>query len=261
MSLCAIQWAFKQQDLSPSEKLVLLSLADRAGEGHHAWPSSRRLAFDTCQSQRTIFRAVEGLKKKQKIRASETLQGGTIKYQLIGVKGREDKPLAPKKKKKKKIAEAQADVPEKQSLSAFEITSRMTEKVEHGFPVFDVPELKKQWENWARKQAEPPRSADAAFFGWVKNNVKSGRLKPLGPLKRITRENAMRPNISQELAEKWLIFTEKQNLHFSDCSIWPSSDCFSIICSTDVNDGVKRDHDSGVKGYHFGNGNAVMVQV
>jgi len=149
------------------------------------------------------------------------------------VEGREDKPLAPKKKKKKKEAKSEAKIPEKQSLSAYEITLIMTEKVEWDFPVFDVQELKKQWEIWARKQVEHPRSADAAFLGWVKNNVKSGRLKPVGSLKKMTRENAIRPNISKELATCWRIFSEKHDLNLSDCCIWPSSDYFSVICSTE----------------------------
>jgi len=37
MSLDATIWAWKQRGLTPAEKTVLLSLADRAGEEHTAW--------------------------------------------------------------------------------------------------------------------------------------------------------------------------------------------------------------------------------
>jgi hypothetical protein len=61
MSLEAMTWAFKQH-LRPAEKIVLLALADFAGERHECWPSMETLADKsslTARSVRTIIRGLE----------------------------------------------------------------------------------------------------------------------------------------------------------------------------------------------------------
>lgn len=47
MSIDATRWAWAAPVNNSSQRLVLLSLADRAGEEHTAWPSIERLAKDT----------------------------------------------------------------------------------------------------------------------------------------------------------------------------------------------------------------------
>ncbi len=90
MSLNATLWAWSQQDLSPSEKLTLLSLADRAGESHEAWPSWSRLIFDTGLNRKTIYKVLASLQEKGLIAKT----GDKIKlvhvYKLIGIKGRDE---------------------------------------------------------------------------------------------------------------------------------------------------------------------------
>ncbi|MFN4187680.1 MAG: helix-turn-helix domain-containing protein, partial [Acinetobacter johnsonii] len=46
MSIDATRWAWTAPVNNSSQRLVLLSLADRAGEEHTAWPSIDRLAKD-----------------------------------------------------------------------------------------------------------------------------------------------------------------------------------------------------------------------
>lgn len=47
VSIDATCWAWTAEVQSSTQRLVLLSLADRAGEEHTAWPSIERLAKDT----------------------------------------------------------------------------------------------------------------------------------------------------------------------------------------------------------------------
>ena len=54
MSIDALKWAWTAPVDSASERLVLLSLADRAGEEHTAWPSIARLENDTKLNRKTV---------------------------------------------------------------------------------------------------------------------------------------------------------------------------------------------------------------
>ncbi|PCI41223.1 MAG: hypothetical protein COB46_04280 [Rhodospirillaceae bacterium] len=96
MSLDATIWAWKQRGLTPAEKTVLLSLADRAGEDHTAWPSAKRLAKDTELSDRHVRRVLKQLRSKRKIRPVGEHFSGVIIYQLIGVSGREEEIQPPR---------------------------------------------------------------------------------------------------------------------------------------------------------------------
>ena len=54
MSFQAMTAAIKIRGVSPSEKLLLLALANYADETGNCWPSQTRLADDTCMSSRTV---------------------------------------------------------------------------------------------------------------------------------------------------------------------------------------------------------------
>jgi hypothetical protein len=93
MSLDATRWAWDQQNLRPSEKLVLLSLADRAGEDHTSWPGIPRLVLDTGLDERSIYRAIKTLTDHGLIAVTKTIKKGKRyhnQYILVGVIGRED---------------------------------------------------------------------------------------------------------------------------------------------------------------------------
>jgi hypothetical protein len=90
MSIDAINWAWSQVDVSPSEKLILLSYADRASESMEAWPSKTRLSRDTCLSHNTIDKGLKSLIEKGKIIKTGCERNQVPIYRLIGVSKRED---------------------------------------------------------------------------------------------------------------------------------------------------------------------------
>lgn len=52
-------------DLPPSEKLVLLALADAANDEGHCWPSATTIARKSGQGERTVRRAIQSLIEKK----------------------------------------------------------------------------------------------------------------------------------------------------------------------------------------------------
>lgn len=93
MSLDASVWAWKQKCGKSSSKLVLLSLADRAGADHCAFPSIETLSNDTELNSKTIRSAIKHLIEIELIRDTNSRKGPTQQvkvYQLIGVIGRHE---------------------------------------------------------------------------------------------------------------------------------------------------------------------------
>lgn len=64
MSVQAITKALELRGIKPTEKLVLLALANYADEQMRCWPSQDRLADDCCMTGRTIRTALSGLEKR-----------------------------------------------------------------------------------------------------------------------------------------------------------------------------------------------------
>lgn len=102
MSLDASKWAWsveipskKGGALKALKKLVLLSLADRAGEDHCAYPSMARLISDTEMDRKTVLKIIEELIEDGLIFDTGERKGKTKQvkvYQLNGVNGRERVP-------------------------------------------------------------------------------------------------------------------------------------------------------------------------
>ena len=86
MSLDATRWAWSK-NVTPSQKLVLLSLADRADETHECRPSIARLEHDTGLYRETIMEAISDLEKAGFLTVSRKPGCGN-RYQLIGVDDR-----------------------------------------------------------------------------------------------------------------------------------------------------------------------------
>lgn len=93
MSIDATSWAWAQA-LRPSHKLVLLSLADRAGERHQCWPSVERLRLDTGLDVKTVRASLRELCAQGLITREET-PGRSSLYTLMGVRGRERRSGTP----------------------------------------------------------------------------------------------------------------------------------------------------------------------
>lgn len=86
MSIDATRWAWKQ-DLPPTRKLVLLSLADRADESHRCYPSIARLASDTGLYRETIMEAIASMEESGLLYVTRRNGVGSI-YTLVGVEDR-----------------------------------------------------------------------------------------------------------------------------------------------------------------------------
>ena len=86
MSLDATRWAW-QQKVTATQKLVLLSLADRANESHQCYPSTARLVNDTGLYRETIFEAIKSLEDIGIINVKRELGKGN-NFTLVGVSDR-----------------------------------------------------------------------------------------------------------------------------------------------------------------------------
>ncbi|MBJ8436807.1 helix-turn-helix domain-containing protein [Acinetobacter lactucae] len=94
MSLDATVWAFKAEVKTSSQRLVLLALADRAGESHKCYPSIKRMVKDTVLNRKTVIKVLDELEAISLIRFTGEITGNGVKvYQLIGVMGREENDL------------------------------------------------------------------------------------------------------------------------------------------------------------------------
>lgn len=102
MSLDATNWAWRVE-LSekkggcrmPLKRLILLSLADRAGEDHCCYPSMQRLEKDTGLERKTVLKIIAELLEDHLISDTGERKGSTKRvkvYRLNGVNGRERVP-------------------------------------------------------------------------------------------------------------------------------------------------------------------------
>lgn len=95
MSIDATSWAWKAPVQSCSQRIVLLALADRAGEDHTAWPSAERLHQDTCLNIKTIPKVLKELTGLGLIMDTGERKGSSrrvVVYRLIGVVDRMNPP-------------------------------------------------------------------------------------------------------------------------------------------------------------------------
>ena len=93
MSIDATRWAWTAPVNNSSQRLVLLSLADRAGEDHTAWPSIDRLAKDTALDKKTVQKVILELINLGLVKDTGDRTGPTKRVRVLklnGVKGREE---------------------------------------------------------------------------------------------------------------------------------------------------------------------------
>lgn len=92
MSVDALNWAWTAPVESSAQRLVLLSLADRAGEHHTCYPSNSRLAKDTVLNIKTVQKVVNQLIDLGLVADTGKKMGTTNKVRvlkLVGVQSRE----------------------------------------------------------------------------------------------------------------------------------------------------------------------------
>lgn len=93
MSLDATRWAWEAPIKNSSQRLVLLSLADRAGEHYTAWPSIKRLSKDTALNEKTVQKVLLDLIKLGLVIDTGERTGPTKRVKVLklnNVKGREE---------------------------------------------------------------------------------------------------------------------------------------------------------------------------
>lgn len=93
VSIDATRWAWTAPVSNSSQRLVLLSLADRAGEEHTAWPSIERLAKDTVLDKKTVQKVILELINLGLVEDTGERTGPTRRVRVLklnGVKGREE---------------------------------------------------------------------------------------------------------------------------------------------------------------------------
>lgn len=93
MSIDATRWAWTAPVNNSSQRLVLLSLADRASDEHTAWPSIERLAKDTVLDKKTVQKVILELIDLGLIKDTGDRKGPTKRVRVLklnGVKGREE---------------------------------------------------------------------------------------------------------------------------------------------------------------------------
>ena len=102
MSLDATNWAWKLElnekpggSRKPLKRLLLLSLADRAGDDHCCYPSMARLERDTGLERKTVLKIIAELLEEGLIEDTGERKGTTKRvkvYRLMGIYGREMMP-------------------------------------------------------------------------------------------------------------------------------------------------------------------------
>ncbi len=85
MSVCAIlaTWKLNKQQVTPTQKFILLSYADRAGESFECWPSNSRLEKDTGYDRHTICENKQQLLEKGLISYTGEKKGRTKSIDVI----------------------------------------------------------------------------------------------------------------------------------------------------------------------------------
>lgn len=76
MSVESISWALRVQDLTPTDKLVLIGIANHDGDGG-SWPSIATLAMYAGVSERTVQRSIAALQERGLITVEQNA-GGTM---------------------------------------------------------------------------------------------------------------------------------------------------------------------------------------
>ncbi len=184
MSLDATRWAWSRQGLRPAQKLVLLSLADRAGEDNTCWPSMERVRRDTGLDIKTVRACLAVLAEAGLLSRRESSGRGYV-YTLSGVARREDAPTrnaTPAGNGAAPVRKAPPPPPETDPSPAG-----------NGGLIYQEP------------ITEPPREAPSLLRRDGVPAVPAPAAPPLFllPLKSAAREKAREYAVSQELFDIW----------------------------------------------------------
>jgi len=94
MSFAATLWAWQLEDVSSTQKLVLLDLCDRANAANQCWPKQKTIASRVRLTERAVCTALAVLEEKKLIRRLPRIKFGRRTSDLITVLVAHDKPEA-----------------------------------------------------------------------------------------------------------------------------------------------------------------------
>lgn len=94
MSFPATLWAWRQEDISSTQKIVLLDLCDRANTAGQCWPKQKTIAGRVRLTERAVCTALAALQQKNLIRRLPRIRFGKRTSDLITVLVANDKPEA-----------------------------------------------------------------------------------------------------------------------------------------------------------------------
>lgn len=160
MSLDATLWAWSQA-VTPTQKLILLSLADRAGEDHTCHPSISRLIVDTGLSRRSIIQNINTLSETGRLEKESRGRASNM-YRLLGVQGREERGARNAQQEGKKGA---ADAPEG--------CNRCTSGVQEMHPESLIePNIESKTHSTREKSSKftPPEVSEISAYCTLRNN-------------------------------------------------------------------------------------------
>ncbi|MGA1037178.1 MAG: helix-turn-helix domain-containing protein [Ilumatobacteraceae bacterium] len=174
MSLRAMSWAWAQATKSSGERLVLLALADHAGEDGECWPQTGRLGEKCDLDRKTVQRHLTALdergiieKVSRRKRPNGTLAGWTYRLPLETSEGTPTTRLRG---------------------NADDLTER-----EHGRPVLEGASMPSQEPSLLNPQIEPSINNRWSEF-WEAYPRKTGKQaceKAWGKLKEVDQANAI----------------------------------------------------------------------
>jgi hypothetical protein len=94
MSFQATMWAWRQEDISSTQKLVLLDICDRGNARNQCWPKQRTIAKRVRLTERAVCTALAALQQRGLIRRLPRIKFGRRTSDLITILVVLDKPEA-----------------------------------------------------------------------------------------------------------------------------------------------------------------------
>ena len=153
MSIEMLNWAFHLQMDSPTDKLVLIALADHANHDGASWPSIARLCLFTALSERTVRAALRRLEAAGILHTEQT-NGRTNRYWLTPAADTPGESYPPPRQEMPPTPAATAPKP---PITTNEPPSPLTKRRSHRLPLDWQPEPHDR--DWAR-QAYPTVEVD-----------------------------------------------------------------------------------------------------
>tara|TARA_R100001463_G_scaffold9938_4_gene29579 strand:- start:9351 stop:9914 length:564 start_codon:yes stop_codon:yes gene_type:complete len=160
LSLEAITWAFRQK-LTPSEKLVLLTLADYADDENKCWPKQETLAERTGLARQTVNIKLSSLEKQGLINRESRRHTSNMTYlNVVNEKPKQKPKPKPKPKTKKQVAPTLDEVREyAKSRNVESLASQFYEYFSTG--------------NWVDSRGNKVINWKQKFITWEKYNDRS----------------------------------------------------------------------------------------